>query len=229
MADFRRIDTTKAKIILLDAAPAVLGAFGDKLSAAARDQLRKIGVDVELNAKVVGVDNTGVDIVDADGNERRIPCRCKVWAAGVSASPLGKLLAEQSGGEVDRAGRVQVNEDLTLPGHPEIFVVGDMMALNNLPGVAQVAMQGGKYAAGQIVRRLRGEPPAPPFKYFDKGSMATISRFHAVASVGKIRMAGFFSSASRTGSPRCCTGPSASSSGAARNARRRDNRSSPVR
>jgi NADH dehydrogenase len=87
---------------------------------------------------------------------------------------------------------VQVNDDLTLPGHPEIFVVGDMMALNNLPGVAQVAMQGGKYAAGQIVRRLRGEPPAPPFKYFDKGSMATISRFHAVASVGKIRMAGFF-------------------------------------
>jgi len=97
------------------------------------------------------------------------------------------------GGEVDRAGRVQVNEDLTLPGHPEIFVVGDMMALKNLPGVAQVAMQGGKYAAGQIVRRLRGEPPAPPFKYFDKGSMATISRFHAVASIGtKIRMAGFF-------------------------------------
>ena len=111
----------------------------------------------------------------------------------MSASPLGKQLAEQSGGEVDRAGRVQVNEDLTLPGHPEIFVVGDMMALNNLPGVAQVAMQGGKYAAGQIVRRLRGEPPAPAFKYFDKGSMATISRFHAVASIGKkIRMAGFF-------------------------------------
>jgi len=190
--DFRRIDTTKAKVILLDAAPAVLGAFGDKLSTTARQQLEKIGVDVELNAKVVGVDNTGVDIVDADGNERRIPCRCKVWAAGVSASPLGKQLADQSGGQVDRAGRVQVNEDLTLPGHPEIFVVGDMMALNNLPGVAQVAMQGGKYAAGQIVRRLRGEPPAPPFKYFDKGSMATISRFHAVASVGRIRMAGFF-------------------------------------
>ena len=85
-----------------------------------------------------------------------------------------------------------MNEDLTLPGHPEVFVVGDMMALNNLPGVAQVAMQGGKYAAGQIVRRLRGEPAGPPFKYFDKGSMATISRFRAVASVGKIRLAGFF-------------------------------------
>ncbi len=190
--DFRRIDTTKTKIILLDAAPAVLGMFGDKLSGAARKQLGEIGVDVELNAKVVGVDNTGVDIVDADGNERRIRSRCKVWAAGVSASPLGMQLAEQSGGEVDRAGRVKVNEDLTLPGYPEVFVVGDMMALNNLPGVAQVAMQGGKYAAGQIVRRLRGEPAGPPFKYFDKGSMATISRFHAVASVGKIRLAGFF-------------------------------------
>src|SRR5215216_6390541 len=190
--DFRRIDTTKAKIILLDAAPAVLGMFGDKLSGAARKQLEDIGVDVELNAKVVGVDNTGVDIVDADGNQRRIRSRCKVWAAGVSASPLGKQLAEQSGAEIDRAGRVKVNEDLTLSGHPEVFVIGDMMNLNNLPGVAQVAMQGGKYAARQIVRRLNGEPPAEPFKYFDKGSMATISRFHAVASVGKVHLAGFF-------------------------------------
>ena len=110
----------------------------------------------------------------------------------MSASPLGKQLAEQSGGEVDRAGRVKVNEDLTLPGYPEVFVVGDMIALNNLPGVAQVAMQGGKYAGRQIIRRLRGEPPGEPFKYFDKGSMATITRFHAVASVGKIRLAGFF-------------------------------------
>ena len=151
--EFRRIDTTKAKIILLDAAPAVLGAFGDKLSAAARDQLQKIGVDVELNAKVVGVDNTGVDIVDSDGKERRIPCRCKVWAAGVSASPLGKQLAEQSGGEVDRAGRVQVNEDLTLPGHPEIFVVGDMMALNN-----SARCRPGRHAGWQV-RRWPDRPP----------------------------------------------------------------------
>jgi len=191
--EFRRIDTRQAKVILLDAAPAVLGAFGDKLSNAARKQLESMGVDVELNAKVVGVDNTGVDIVDADGQERRIRCRCKVWAAGVSASPLGKQLAEQSGAEIDRAGRVKVNPDLTLPGHPEVFVVGDMMALNNLPGVAQVAMQGGTYAARQIVRRLRGEQPGEPFKYFDKGSMATISRFHAVASIGdRIHMSGFF-------------------------------------
>jgi NADH:ubiquinone reductase (H+-translocating) len=191
--EFRRIDTRKAKVILLDAAPAVLPMFGDKLSNAARKQLESMGVDVELNAKVVGVDNNGVDIVDADGQEQRIRSRCKVWAAGVSASPLGKQLAEQSGAEIDRAGRVMVNPDLTLPGHPEVFVVGDMMALNNLPGVAQVAMQGGTYAARQIVRRLRGEPPGEPFKYFDKGSMATISRFHAVASIGdRIHMSGFF-------------------------------------
>ena len=189
--DFRRIDTTKAKIILLDAAPAVLPTFGDKLSSAAKRQLENIGVDVELNAKVVGVDNYGVDIIDGDGNQRRIRSRCKVWAAGVSASPLGKQLAEQSGAEIDRAGRVMVNPDLTLPGHSEVFVIGDLMALDKLPGVAQVAMQGGKYAARQIERRLRGEPPDEPFKYFDKGSMATISRFHAVASIGKINLAGF--------------------------------------
>jgi NADH:ubiquinone reductase (H+-translocating) len=191
--DFRRIDTTKAKVILLDAAPAVLPNFGDKLSTAAKRQLESIGVDVELNAKVVGVDNFGVDIIDAEGNKRRIRSRCKVWAAGVSASPLGKQLAEQSGAEVDRAGRVKVNPDLTLPGHPEVFVVGDMVALNNLPGVAQVAMQGGKYAADQIAGRLRGEPLGEPFKYFDKGSMATISRFHAVASIGnRLHFTGFF-------------------------------------
>src|SRR5215212_4666565 len=183
--DFRRIDPTKAHVILLDAAPAVLGAFGDELSAAATEQLRKIGVDVQLNVKVVGLDNTGVDVIDPDGTQRRIKSRCKVWAAGVSASPLGQQLAEQSDAQVDRAGRVLVNKDLTLPGHPEVFVIGDMMALDNLPGVAQVAMQGGKHAAGQIERRLRGQATSQPFKYFDKGSMATISRFSAVCSIGK--------------------------------------------
>ena len=177
-------------MILLDAAPAVLGHFGDKLSTVARDQLLKIGVDVQLNVKVVQVDATGVEVIDAEGTHRRIRSRTKVWAAGVSASPLGKLLADQSGAEIDRAGRVKVSEDLTLPGHPEVFVIGDMMALENLPGVAQVAMQGGKYAGNQIKARLRGEPAGPPFKYFDKGSMATITRFHAVASIGKIHLTG---------------------------------------
>ena len=147
---------------------------------------------MQLNVKVVGVDNTGVDVIDPDGTERRIKSRCKVWAAGVSASPIGAQLAEQSGAEVDRAGRVKVNPDLSLPGHPEVFVVGDMIALNDLPGVARVAMQGGKHVAGQIKRRLAGRPTGQPFKYFDKGSMATISRFSAVAAIGsKIRFSGF--------------------------------------
>ena len=189
--DFRRFDTNDTKVILLDAAPAVLGAFGDKLSTAAREQLAKIGVEVQLNVKVVGVDNTGVDVIDPDGTQRRIKSRCKVWAAGVSASPLGRQLADQSEAEIDRAGRVLVNDDLTLPGHPEVFVIGDMMALKNLPGVAQVAMQGGKHAAGQITRRLAGTKAGQPFKYFDKGSMATISRFSAVCAIGGIKFSGF--------------------------------------
>ena len=181
--DFRRIDPTKARVILLDAAPAVLGMFGEKLSTVARRELEGAGVEVQLNVKVVNLDETGVDVIDPAGTERRIRSRCKVWAAGVSASPLGKQLADRSEAEVDRAGRVLVNKDLTLPGHPEVFVVGDMMALDKLPGVAQVAMQGGKHAARQIGRRLRGEPDGQPFRYLDKGSMATITRFHAVVSV----------------------------------------------
>ncbi|NLG56088.1 MAG: FAD-dependent oxidoreductase, partial [Rhodococcus sp.] len=111
----------------------------------------------------------------------------------VQASPLGKLIADQSDAEIDRAGRVQVNPDLSVPGHPNVFVIGDMMALDNLPGLAQVAMQGGKYAGKQIKSSLEGHSPdeRPPFKYFDKGSMATISRFSAVAKVGKLEITGF--------------------------------------
>jgi NADH dehydrogenase len=189
--DFRSIDPTRARVLLLDAAPAVLGSFGERLSDKATRQLEELGVEVQLNVKVVGVDGDGVDVVDAGGLSRRIEATTKVWAAGVSASPLGRQLAEQSGAALDRAGRVQVNPDLTLPGHPEVYVVGDMMALDGLPGVAQVAMQGGKHAAKEITRRLRGEQPSQPFHYRDKGSMATVSRFHAVASVGPVRVAGF--------------------------------------
>jgi NADH:ubiquinone reductase (H+-translocating) len=190
--DFRRIDPTDARVLLLDAAPAVLASFGDRLSEKARTQLQKIGVSVELNVKVVGVDDFGVDVIDPDGRPRRIRARTKVWAAGVSASPLGQELARQTDARLDRAGRVQVNPDCTIPGHPEIFVIGDMMSLDHLPGVAQVAMQQGKYAAAEVGRRLAGEAPQPPFRYRDKGSMATVSRFHAVTSIGsRIRLAGF--------------------------------------
>jgi len=188
--EFRRIDPRRARVILVDAAPSVLGSFGDRLGAKALARLDRIGVEVQLGAKVVGVDGTGIEVQDA-GGRRRIESVCKVWAAGVQASPLGRQLAEQSGAGLDRAGRIEVRPDLTLPGHPEVFVVGDMIALDGLPGVAQVAIQGGRHVARQIRQRLAGKPDGQAFEYHDKGSLATISRFSAVASVGRLRLSGF--------------------------------------
>jgi NADH:ubiquinone reductase (H+-translocating) len=144
-----------------------------------------------LGAMVTGVDERGIEVEHKDGRVERIASVTKVWAAGVQASPLGAILAEQTGAPLDRAGRIGVNPDLTLPGHPEVFVVGDMISLDNLPGVAQVAIQGAKYAAKEIRGRLADKPPQAPFKYFDKGSMATISRFRAVAMIGRVRLTGF--------------------------------------
>ena len=160
--DFRRIDPTTARIILLDAAPKVLPSFGERLGGRARRQLNEMGVEVQLGAMVTDVDADGIEVKDADGQVRRITAATKIWAAGVQASPLGRMLGEQSGAEVDRAGRISVQPDLTLPGHPEVHVVGDMMSLDKLPGVAQVAIQGGRYAADAIKRRLAGKPPAGP-------------------------------------------------------------------
>ena len=190
--DFRRINTRHARVILLDAAPQVLPPFGAKLGDKAKSVLEDLGVEVQLGAMVVDVDEWGIDLKEKDGTQRRIEATTKVWAAGVQASELGATLAQQTGAELDRAGRISVNPDLTLPGHPEVFVVGDMISLDRLPGVAQVAIQGAKYAAREIERRLSGDTAPPkPFKYFDKGSMATISRFSAVAMIGKIRLSGF--------------------------------------
>ncbi|MFN8110176.1 MAG: NAD(P)/FAD-dependent oxidoreductase [Thermoleophilia bacterium] len=189
--DFRRIDPRRARVILLDAADQVLPSFGDHLGGKAQRTLERIGVEVQLGARVTGVDATGIDVEDPDGTHRRIESVCKVWAAGVQASPLGRMVADQSGAEVDRAGRVRVQPDLTVPGHPEVYVLGDLMALDDLPGVAQVAIQGARYAADQIRRRIDGREPAPAFTYRDKGSMATITRFNAVASVKGLRLTGF--------------------------------------
>ena len=189
--DFRRINTRAARVILLDAAPQVLPPFGAKLGEKTKRALENLGVEVQLGAMVVDVDERGLEVQDKDGTRRRIDAVTKVWAAGVQASPLGKMLADQTGAPLDRAGRIGVNPDLTLPGHPEVFVVGDMISLNNLPGVAQVAIQGAKYAAKEIDHRVKGKAPQGPFRYFDKGSMATISRFRAVAMIGKIRLTGF--------------------------------------
>jgi NADH dehydrogenase len=188
--EFRRIDPRRARIVLLDAADAVLGTFGERLSTKTLQQLHRLGVEVELGMMVVGVDATGIEVVDRYQQRHRIECATKIWAAGVSGSPLGARLAQAAGAETDRAGRVKVAPDCSVPGHPEVFVVGDLMSLNNLPGVAQVAIQAGRHAAGQIRRRLSGESAGQPFRYRDKGNMAIISRFSAVASVGRLRIAG---------------------------------------
>lgn len=188
--DFRAINTRTARVVLLDAAPQVLPPFGKKLGDWTARELEKLGVEVQLGAMVTDVDERGLEVKYKDGRVERINTVTKIWAAGVQASALGQTLAEQTGAPLDRAGRIGVNPDLTLPGHPEVFVVGDMIALDNLPGVAQVAIQGAKYAAKEIDNRLKGKPAQPPFRYFDKGSMAIISRFRAVAMVGKLRLTG---------------------------------------
>jgi NADH dehydrogenase len=191
---FRHIDSTKARVILLDAAPAVLPPFGDKLGRRAADRLEKMGVEIQLGAMVIDVDRNGITVKDSDGTVRRIESACKVWSAGVSASPLGRDLADQSTVELDRAGRVKVLPDLSIPGHPDVFVVGDLAAVEGVPGVAQGAIQGAKYVANTIKAELDGADPAErePFQYFDKGSMATVSRFSAVAKIGPAEFSGLF-------------------------------------
>jgi NADH:quinone reductase (non-electrogenic) len=189
--DFRSINSRHARVILVDAAGQVLPPFGAKLGQKTKRELEKLGIEVLLGAMVTDVDERGLEVKRKDGSTERIASVTKIWAAGVQANALTRTLSEQSGAPLDRAGRIAVNSDLTLPGHPEVFVVGDMISLDHLPGVAQVAIQGAKYAAEAIDRRLEGKPPQKPFKYFDKGSMATISRFRAVAMIGNLRITGF--------------------------------------
>jgi len=191
---FRHIDSTRARVILLDAAPAVLPPFGDKLGQRAAARLEKMGVEIQLGAMVTDVDRNGITVKDSDGTVRRIESACKVWSAGVSASPLGRDLADQSSVELDRAGRVKVLPDLSVPGHPNVFVIGDLAAVEGVPGVAQGAIQGAKYVASTIKAELGGANPAErePFQYFDKGSMATVSRFSAVAQIGPVEFSGLF-------------------------------------
>ena len=190
---FRHIDSTKARVILLDAAPAVLSPMGEKLGQKASARLEKLGVEIQLGAMVTDVDRNGITVKHTDGTINRIEAATKVWSAGVSASPLGKVIANQSGAEIDRAGRVKVLPDLTVPGHPNVFVVGDMALVEGVPGMAQGAIQGARYAAKLIKAELKGADPAArePFEYFDKGSMATVSRYSAVAKIGRIEFSGY--------------------------------------
>ena len=188
--NFRRIDPAQARVVLLDAAPTVLTAFPESLRRRAMQDLVDIGVEVHVGAAVTHVDQHGLETDATDPSLRRIEAATKIWAAGVQASPLGRILAEAGAAGLDRSGRVHVEDDCTVPGHPDVFVVGDLMHLGDLPGVSQVAIQSGRHAADTIRRRLRGDSLHRPFRYRDLGSMATISRFRAVAAIGPARLAG---------------------------------------
>ena len=198
-ADFRRIDPTQARVLLVEGGPRILGTYPEKLQQSAREQLEELGVEVHTGAQVTGIDDSGVTLAaplggtSSDGTNR-IASYTKVWGAGVKASPLGKLL----GAPTDRAGRVLVTPTLRLPDHPEIYVIGDLASLTSngkpVPGVAPAAMQMGDYTADSIRRHV--DPTADhhdePFAYVDKGSLATIGRKRAVADLpGNLQLSGF--------------------------------------
>ena len=179
--DYSKVDTRGARILLLEGAPAVLPPFKPKLQQYTKDALEKLGVEIRVSTLAVDMDHESVTVKGPNGVET-IRARSRIWAAGVQASPLAKMLAEKSGAETDRPGRIVVGADCSLPGHPEVFAIGDMANVGGLPGVAQPAMQEGKYVGKLIKARMDGDTGAvPPFKYFDKGSMATIGHKYAVA------------------------------------------------
>ncbi len=189
--NFRTIDPATAKVILIDGGEKPLASFGENLSGKGRKELEHMGVELRMGLRATDVDFNGLDVKTPDGTER-IHAHTVIWAAGVAASPLAKMLGDASGAEVDRAGRVAVLPDCTLPGHPEVFAIGDMMSLDHLPGVAEVAMQQGLFAGRTIRRRLQGGGgKTVSFKYVDLGSMATIGRFRAVVEFKRIRLSGF--------------------------------------
>ena len=195
--DFRTIDTRAARIVLIEKAERVLPLFPPGLSARAARALEGLGVTPLVARTVIGIDEQSVTIAgDAGEESERLPARTVVWAAGVVASEVAAALAAESGAELDRAGRVSVGPDLTLPGHPEVIALGDMVQLHDaegrpvpLPGLAPVAMQQGRYAARAISERLRGKEP-PPFRYRDKGNLATIGRAKAVADIKGLQLSG---------------------------------------
>jgi len=193
--DFRSIHPEEARIILMDGSPKVLPTYPHDLSAKAERLLVKLGVEVRTSLRVVGIDREGVTFQSGIGTER-LAARTVLWAAGVEASDFGRRLATRTGAETDRAGKIKVNADLTIPGYPNICVVGDLALARRsngkqLPGVAQVAMQEGAYAAKAIIKRLNGPRVLPPFRYFDKGDMAVIGRAAAVADIFGFHVSGW--------------------------------------
>jgi NADH dehydrogenase len=195
--DFRSIDTERGRILLVEAIDRVLATFPPSLSEKAKRSLEGLGVTVRLNESVVDVDAESVTVKRADESTERVPTRTVIWAAGVIASPLAGMLAQRAGVEPDRAGRLTVEPDLSVPGHPEVLAIGDMVSVRQqggdatiFPGVAPVAMQMGRHAARVAHDRLRGREPKP-FRYIDKGNLATIGRARAVADIKGLRLSGF--------------------------------------
>jgi NADH dehydrogenase len=200
--EFRNIRPEDARVLLFDGGDAPLASFGPRLSDIAAASLRKLGVELHMNSIVTDIDAGGVQVRVKDGSTVRHEVGMVLWAAGVEAPPVAKAIVEATGAACDRSGRIQVGDDLTVPGHPEIFVIGDLMSLRKLPGVAEVAMQSGLYAGRRIHQAVAAGPagaaptdggraPVPPFKYHDLGSAAYISRGRAVLSAGPLRLGGF--------------------------------------
>ena len=193
--DFRSIHPEEAEIILLDGAPRVLPPFPEELAQKAVRSLAKLGVQVKTGVMVKDIDKEGVTIETHNG-AARLEARTVIWAGGVTACALGRTLAQRTQAETDRGGRLKVNPELTLANHPNIYVVGDLALAvgpdgKPLAGVAQVAMQQGTYAAQAIVRKLQGATAIPPFQYFDKGELAVIGRWAAVANIFGVHVSGF--------------------------------------
>ncbi|MDT7582244.1 MAG: hypothetical protein QOK35_3535, partial [Pseudonocardiales bacterium] len=188
--EYRDIDSRDARVLLFDGGDEPLAPFGTKLAAKATRALTDLGVEIHMHSVVTEVDAHGLKVRGQDGEMTRYDAGTVLWAAGVAAPAVADVLAEATGAEQDRAGRIKVTPDLTLPGHPEISVVGDVMNLDGLPGVAEVAMQTGFHAARRIRAEVRGKPAPKPFKYRDMGSAAYISRGSAVVSFGPMRVSG---------------------------------------
>jgi len=189
--EYRRINPGDARVLLFDGGAAPLAPFGPKLSAKAAATLDRLGVEQHMHSIVTGIDGTGLSVRAEDGSVTRYEAGTVLWTAGVAAPPAAAAIAAATGAKQDRAGRIEVGPDLSIPGHPEIMVTGDVMSLNKLPGVAEVAMQTGLYAGRRIAHLARGQSFSKPFRYRDLGSAAYLCRGRAVVSVGRLQFAGF--------------------------------------
>jgi NADH:ubiquinone reductase (H+-translocating) len=190
-AEFRTISPEDARVLLFDGGSAPLAAFGPKLAQKAAETLQRLGVEQHMGSIVTHVDRGFLLVRDQAGEQTRYDANTVLWTAGVEAPPVAGALARATGAKCDKAGRIVVEKDLTIPGHPEISVLGDMMSLDKLPGVAEVAMQSGLYAGHRIRRRVAGDLAEKPFRYRDLGSAAYISRGRAVVSAGPLQVGGF--------------------------------------